>query len=173
MPHVAHNTGCSEWYTPPVFIEAAVAALGGIDLDPASCEIANRTVGAVRYFTKEDDGLSQPWQGRVWLNPPYSQPWVRRFIEAAVDRYERGEIAAAIVLVNNGTETRWGQRLLLASAAVCFPTGRIRFLDPDGNPGAPLQGQMVAYLGPDPLRFREAFSAIGPVVFPAKEGVAA
>ena len=35
-----------------------------------SCQ---ETVKAKRYFTAEDDGLSQPWAGRVWLNPPYSR----------------------------------------------------------------------------------------------------
>jgi hypothetical protein len=42
-------------------------------------------VPATRKFTKADDGLTQPWEGRVWMNPPYSNatPWVRKFIEHA------------------------------------------------------------------------------------------
>jgi hypothetical protein len=42
-------------------------------------------VPAKRKFTKADDGLSQSWEGRVWMNPPYSdsEPWVARFIEHA------------------------------------------------------------------------------------------
>jgi len=53
-----------EWYTPAGVIEAAREVLGGIDLDPASSETANRTVGAPRYFTEEDDGLARDWHGR-------------------------------------------------------------------------------------------------------------
>ena len=53
------------------------------DLDPASCPKELSAVPARRIYTVEDDGLSQPWEGRVWLNPPYSKPspWVDRFIE--------------------------------------------------------------------------------------------
>ena len=45
-PWVTQNTGNNEWYTPPVFIEAARAVMGSIDTDPASCETANQNVKA-------------------------------------------------------------------------------------------------------------------------------
>ena len=53
------------------------------DLDVASPPGGIPWIPAKQYFTKADDALSQPWHGRVWMNPPYSQPnlWVRRFIE--------------------------------------------------------------------------------------------
>src|SRR5262245_6844094 len=70
--HPSYNTGENEWYTPPAYLEAARLVLGGIDLDPASSDVAQRRVRAGRYFTKKDDGLSRPWRGRVWLNPPYA-----------------------------------------------------------------------------------------------------
>lgn len=52
------------------------------DLDVASPPWQTH-VPAERFYTKAEDGLSQPWAGRVWMNPPYSQatPWVRRFID--------------------------------------------------------------------------------------------
>jgi hypothetical protein len=38
-------------------------------------------VPARRKYTKADDGLTAPWEGRVWMNPPYSKPrpWVEKF----------------------------------------------------------------------------------------------
>jgi ParB family chromosome partitioning protein len=147
--HVANNSGNNEWYTPPEYIAAAASVMGGIDLDPASCEIANSTVGAATFYTAEVNGLEQPWGGRVWMNPPYAQPLISHFSEAVAAKYEAGEIEQACVLVNNGTETGWFQRMLTAADAVCFPKSRIKFLAPDGTPsGAPLQGQAVIYFGP-------------------------
>lgn len=164
--HVANNSGNNEWYTPADYIALARAVMGGIDTDPATSEIANRTVQAAQIFTAEDNGLTKQWSGRVWCNPPYAQPLIAEFAEAIASKYETGEIEQACVLVNNGTETGWFQRMLQAASAVCFPRSRIRFVDPEGNPsGAPLQGQAVLYLGKEPETFASVFSEKGAVLF--------
>ena len=160
--HVAHNSGNNEWYTPAHFVEAARSVMGTIDLDPASSEVANQTVKATQFFTSEDSGLEKVWRGRVFLNPPYAQPLIAQFIEKAVEQFCQGHVSEAIVLVNNGTDTAWGQALLGSAAAVCFPKSRIRFIDPMGKPsGAPLQGQMIAYLGRNRDRFFQEFGKFG------------
>lgn len=165
-PHVSHNSGQNEWYTPPEYILAARAVLGRIDCDPASSEIANRTVGAAKFFDKEADGLKRKWGERIYLNPPYAQPLVAHFSEALALKVESGEVQQAIVLVNNATETEWFQRLLSVAAAVCFPRSRIKFLDTEGNPGgAPLQGQAILYVGTNPKVFAEVFGTFGTVLW--------
>lgn len=162
--HVAQNSGNNEWYTPLEIIQAAKAAMGEIDCDPASSEIANQTVGASVFFTEEQDGLSEEWRGNVWLNPPYAQPLIAQFAETIASKYEAGEFEQACVLVNNATETAWFQRILSVSSGVCFPSSRIRFLSPEGKPGAPLQGQAILYLGNNYQGFADAFAGFGTIL---------
>lgn len=161
--HVSQNSGENEWYTPPEYLDAAKMVMGGIDLDPASCEIANANVQADTFFSKEDDGLSKAWSGNVWMNPPYAQPLIQQFSEKVSVEFDAGNIEQAIVLVNNATETKWFQTMAAESTAVCFPKGRVKFLDPSGAPGAPLQGQAILYFGEKIQAFTEQFSQFGKV----------
>lgn len=163
-PHVAQGTGNNEWYTPPDIIEAARKAMGGIDCDPASSQAANKTVKAKTIYTVEDNGIIQKWEGRVWMNPPFSQPEVSQFSDAVATKYASGEIKQACVLTNNATETLWAHRLMEEASAICFPRGRVKFLDPEGTQrtGA-LQGQMIVYMGSRVTSFRVAFAEIGSV----------
>ncbi len=166
VPHVSYNSGNNEWYTPPEYIAAARAVMGGIDLDPASCEVANEIVGAKTFYTAEDDGLAHDWQGRVWMNPPYSSDLIGRFADKLVRHVRQGDVTEACVLVNNATETRWFGVLLEVASCVCFIRGRVRFLDAQGNPtGAPLQGQAVLYMGKNGRSFARAFSGFGTILY--------
>ena len=166
-PFVVNNTGHTEWFTPQVYIDAVKAVMGDIDLDPASCDEANQIIQARRYFTKEEDGLKQRWFGRIFMNPPYRQRVVSRFIEKLIVEFTNRNIAEAIVLTNNATETKWFQDMLDYSNAVCFHRGRIRFVNEKGNiVGAPLQGQVFFYLGDNALRFCRIFGSFGRILIP-------
>ena len=117
------------------------------------------------FYTKEDDGLTKPWYGRVWLNPPYAQPLIAHFAEAVAGKFSSGEFEQAVVLVNNATDTKWLQSMMRVCAAVCFPEGRIRFMNQKGDPvGAPLQGQVFLYFGEDVESFLDEFASFGVVM---------
>lgn len=161
-PHVSHNSGENEWYTPPEYLSAARAVMGEIDLDPASSKQAQEAVRAKRFYTKEDDGLTKDWAGRVWMNPPYSSDLIGKFSAKLVESFESGAVTQAIVLVNNATDSRWFQAMANSASMICFPSGRIKFIDLDGNPsGAPLQGQAVLYLGDGGEAFESLFAGFG------------
>jgi len=163
-PKVIHVSDDSyEWYTPEEYIEAVREVLGWINLDPASCEEANTIVKAETFFTKKDDGLSQDWFGRVFLNPPYNMPLVEQFTARAIREYENGDVEEAIVLVNNATDTGWFQTLL-DSYPACFTRGRVKFWTSEGPNLGARQGQVFFYLGHNPARFAEVFSQFGIVV---------
>lgn len=158
-PHVSNNSGENEWYTPIEFINAAREVMGSIDLDPASCEAANKTVKATKIFTIDDDGLKQHWRGNVWLNPPYASDLIGKFADKVAA--SKGDIQQAIILVNNATETGWFNTLVGVASAVVFPKSRVKFYMADGKTGAPLQGQAFIYVGDNPHKFLDVFKAFG------------
>ena len=172
-PFVSHNTGKVEWYTPPAIVESARKVLGGITLDPASTAKANEVVKADRFITAEEDALTpdKVWGDgrgeRAFINPPYASELVGRFADALGEQLAFTYVDRAIWLSNNCTETKWAAQLMEQATAVCFPTGRMRFLDENLEPvGAPLQGQMIlAVGGVDPVAFMREFAQYGPVAF--------
>ena len=75
-----HKQTSDDYYTPPwVFEQMNIE----FDIDVASPPGGINWIPAKHYFTMQEDGLAQTWNGRVWMNPPYSnpKPWVERFIE--------------------------------------------------------------------------------------------
>lgn len=163
-PYVIHNSGNNEWYTPKEFIDAVKDVMGGIDLDPASSDKANTVVQAAKYFTIEQDGLKQQWEGRIWLNPPYARSLLGKFSEVLIEHLKSGSVTEACVLVNNATETNWFQFLAAYTSAICFPKGRIKFWTSDRATGSPLQGQAILYIGQNTNTFISRFASLGLVV---------
>jgi len=173
-----------EWFTPPHYIKAAREVLGTIDLDPASCEAANRIVQAMRYFTETDNGYTREWRGNIFLNPPYgwcypdgrrkekggisSQGhWAKRLIA----QYRAGTVTEAILLVNANTGEQWFQALW--DFPICFVKRRIQFIPGEGTDPRkqPTKSNALVYFGLHPERFAEIFRPFGRVVLPNTRGV--
>lgn len=126
-----------EWLTPPYILEE----LGKFDLDP--CAPIDRPWNtAAKHYTIFDNGLTQPWEGRVWLNPPYG-----RDIDAWLARM--ADHGNGIALIFARTETAaFHQYVWNQASALFFFRGRLQFWHPDGrksraNAGAP--SCLVAY----------------------------
>lgn len=151
--------------TPRVVLDAVLDVFGEIDLDPcAEKNGARANVPARKHFTSREDGLSRPWRGRIFLNPPYGAAvgeWCRRLMAA----YRSGEVTEAIVLLASRPDARWFR--LFDSAPVCFVKGRLKFSE--GKSGAPFPSA-IFYLGTKHrARFARVFATVGSVRGPAMQ----
>lgn len=153
----------NEWYTPVRYLGAVRAVMGGIDVDPASNDIANEIVQAATYYTLETNGFDKDWRGRVFMNPPYGfeggdsnqELWSARLVE----QFETGITTEAILLVNAVTDRKWFQPLW--NYTICFTDHRIRFYNSAGEFGFPTHGNAFVYFGDNANRFVEVFQQFG------------
>lgn len=165
-PGVARDS--DSWYTPSKYVESARTVLGGFELDPFSSLIANKTIKATKFFTVEDDGLTQPWnlsnQKSVWMNPPYGKT-MSLAVDKFVEEYEKGSFESGIVLSNNATDTKWFAKLATKAAAFCFTNHRIQFENFDGKASSVnTRGQVFAYFGRDINLFKREFEQYGHIM---------
>jgi hypothetical protein len=124
-----------EWMTPPSEIELARTFLDTITLDPASNRIAQEYVRAEMFGSLDPndqyiancigDGLTKPWYGNVWLNPPYSSGNINTFVRKVI--HEVPSVDRMLVLVNSATDTAWFHSLLNNAQAVLFYRRRVKF----------------------------------------------
>ncbi|HEY2512746.1 MAG TPA: DNA N-6-adenine-methyltransferase [Polyangiaceae bacterium] len=149
--HLAqHLSLTDQHFTPPPFIEAARQVLGGIDLDVASCEAANRIVRAERFFTREDNALRRDleWRGRVWCNPPGTKDGresrAKAFWQKLVAEWHAGRTTSAIFLGFSLEILQTTQSEAVGAIPLdfpfCIPRERIPFLKGSGKKQEPLFG---------------------------------
>ena len=119
-PRGAHHIKSIDWWTPPeIFAELNLE----FDIDVAAPKGGVDWLPSKKFYTKEDDGLSKKWEGRVWMNPPYgkyTQLWLEKFIDHG----------NGIALVFNRTDTRWFHNYVTKSDAILFGLDRIHFYNP-------------------------------------------
>jgi phage N-6-adenine-methyltransferase len=113
------NYDSDQHFTPKFIFEALKVEF---DLDVASSKLATN-VPALKHYTIEDDALSQPWYGLVWMNPPYSKPtpWVEKFIS-----HNNG---IALLPITRG---RWWDSLWSADTVIVPTPYNFKFERPDG-----------------------------------------
>lgn len=146
--HQSHAAFKAEWLTPPYILKD----LGPFDLDP--CAPVKRPWDmAKQHYTIFDDGLTLPWQGRVWCNPPYGPRTNRWLSRMAAHRH-------GTVLMFARTETEMFFKYVWNQAdALLFIEGRLHFHHVNGtraraNAGGP--SVLVAYGDYDMQRLVES-----------------
>lgn len=128
-----------EWATPPAFVRPLAEAVGGFDLDPASG--AERSPVAEETYTEADDGLSTPWHGRVWCNPPYSD--VEKWVHRAVDQSKRPEVDTILLLCKGDSSTNWWQSAISEAEIVAMIDRRLSF--GNGSDSAPFPSHVFGF----------------------------
>ena len=133
-----------EWYTPEwLFQKMGIA----FDLDPAAPEGGLPWIPASVFYSKQDDGLVQPWSGMVWLNPPYgneTSKWLARMHD-----HRNG-----IALVFSRTDSKWFHDYATKADAILYLKRRVRFVDAKGDAGksSPGCGSILIGWGKEAVR---------------------
>jgi hypothetical protein len=174
-----HSMQSDCWHTPAAYVEAAREVMGGIDLDPASSEEANRIVRATKFYSAEDDGLRRKWAGRVFVNPPgglVNEFWLKLIHERAF-----GGVLQAIWIGYSLEQLQTLQNVNLVTPLqypMCIPRQRIAFVESEAKQAqriarltaqgkkasvrsAPSHANYIAYLGPQIDRFATVFGRFG------------
>ncbi|KKL85470.1 hypothetical protein LCGC14_1954440 [marine sediment metagenome] len=134
---VMGSSRSEEWATGPADFAKINAEFGPFDLDPCATP---ESAKCERFFTREDDGLTQEWTGRVFMNPPYGRPlaaWMRKAWEAAQNGAE-----LVVCLIPARTDTRWWHEYAIRGE-VHFLKGRLRF--GQGHNPAPFPSAIVVF----------------------------
>ena len=77
-----------------------------------------------RYYNPEQNGLSQPWEGICWCNPPYGREigkWVQKGFFSSISG------ATVVMLLPARTDTKWFHEYIYGKAEVRFIKGRLKF----------------------------------------------
>ena len=159
------SSSSHDWGTPETILDRVRLVHGGaLDLDPCTSEWHQQRVRAERYFTVEDNGLAQEWQGaRAFVNPPFGDVH-REFAAKLLNEYEAGRIGAAIFLGQPSATAGSAWFLPLWEHVVCFCHRRVEFVHPDGRTGGGPDGTILVYVGPDRDRFAAVFGELGEIV---------
>lgn len=180
-----HSSATDRWYTPLPIIGLGQRVLGPIDLDPASDVFGNSRVRAAKFYDERADGLSQPWAGTIWCNPPGGvrvDPRARsnRKVSNAglhwrrlIATRESGHLTHAIFVAFSLELLQRTQRpgqLSCADFVCLLPRERVAYDGPDGEPGAdPTHASAIVYVPGTVNRtraFASAARALGTVIAP-------
>lgn len=125
-----------EWATPKALYETLETEFGPFDLDPCP-----------KGYEGLWSGLTERWEGRVYMNPPYGRQignWVKKAWESSL------EGALVVCLLPSRTDTEWWHEYVMKAKEIRFIKGRLHFNDSKNS--APFPSAVVVFFGvPLPL----------------------
>jgi phage N-6-adenine-methyltransferase len=124
--HAGNSSIDQSWQTPPKLLDALYRVFERFDLDPCAPRRTRPTVRARLHYTAEDDGLSLPWHGAVFVNPPYGRP-LAAWIAKAHHEATSGRARVVVALLPARPDTRYWHEHVAGKATVFFLRGRLRF----------------------------------------------
>lgn len=95
------------------------------------------------YYTPKDDGLSKPWRGGVWCNPPYGRE-ISSWVKKAYEESQKECNSFVLMLLPARTDTKWWWEWVQGKATLFFIKGRVKF--GDHNVGAPFPSVLALYM---------------------------
>ncbi len=142
LTHAGNATGNNLWTTPVWLAKALTEAVGGFDLDPCAATTVQRRarVKARVLLTATDDGLTVPWRGKVFVNPPYARDlskWVRKC------RTEGQRGCLVVGLIPARPDTAYWHDHVAGAADIFMLRGRLKF--GDGKTPAPFPSAVVVW----------------------------
>lgn len=185
-----HLSASFEHFTPLAVVVAARLVLDAIDLDPASCAEAQEKIRARRWIGLPKDGLSLPWKGNVFLNPPGGTFIARRKnAEDPKPVTPPEDLAHKLKWKTNSRAVAWWRKLVMEHEGGHVPHAvfvgfNLDILQATQDPGRrdplhfsicvprdrlhfggdqPTHGNVIVYLGRRRRRFEEIFGAFGTV----------
>ncbi len=124
--HAGNSSTHHAWETPAALLEALHGVFGRFDLDPCAARKTRVAVRARTHYTVEDDGLSLPWHGAVFVNPPYGRT-LAAWIAKAHQEAASGRARLVVALLPARPDTRYWHEDIAGKATVYFLRGRLRF----------------------------------------------
>ena len=141
MSAIVYQNHSDEWETPQDLFDALDAEFH-FTVDVAASDEHHK---CERYYTKEQDGLSQDWGGEVvWCNPPYGKRVMDKWIEKAY-RECRTDGTVVVLLIPARTDVAYFHRFILHRSEIRFIRGRLKYNNAKYN--APFSSMIVIFRG--------------------------
>ena len=134
---VHYSSETNEWATPQNVFDVLNDEFNFM-LDPCATKENAKTE---KFFTIEDDGLSQEWTETTFMNPPYGRE-IKKWVKKAYEESLKGTVVVCLIPARTDT-SYWHEYIFEKACEIRFVKGRIKF--GDSEQGAPFPSAVVVF----------------------------